>query len=107
MDELTPYQYAFNIFVGIPDSKLYRYCVDNSLYEYIDDIGLLYLPGYDIKTKFFYNLDSTSLIDYRFSQRTVYDRKLIRQLYKKAISKKITHTKCTILNKLKVNPFYE
>lgn len=32
-----------NIFVGIPDSNLYHFVLNNRLYQYIDDRGLLYL----------------------------------------------------------------
>ena len=82
MDKLKPYRYGFNVFVGIPDSPLYQYVLDNNLYEYIDDIGLAYLPGYDIKVKFFYNMDSKSLVDYEFKQRTDYDLRLMKELKK-------------------------
>ncbi len=87
MDRLKPYTYGFNVFVGIPDSRLYRYILDNNLYEYIDDIGLEYLPGYDIKAKFFYNKDSKSLVDYEFKRRTDFDRKLLREIYKNNFKK--------------------
>lgn len=36
-----------NIFVGIPRSKLYEYSIMNDLYEYVDDVGLIYLKGHD------------------------------------------------------------
>lgn len=62
MDKLKPYTYGFNIFVGIPDSPLYKYVLDNNLYESIDDIGLVYLPGYDIKAKFFFMLGTVNLL---------------------------------------------
>ncbi len=89
MDRLKPHSYGFNVFVGIPDSFLYKYVLDNNLYEYIDDIGLAYLPGYDIKVKFFYGIDSSSLVDYKFKQRTDYDLKLMKKLKKVKIKKKI------------------
>ena len=89
IDKLKPYRYGFNVFVGIPDSPLYQYVLDNNLYEYIDDIGLTYLPGYDIKVKFFYNMDSKSLVDYKFKQRTDYDLKLMKKLKKVKIKKNI------------------
>jgi radical SAM superfamily enzyme YgiQ (UPF0313 family) len=89
MDRLKPYSYGFNVFVGIPDSFLYEHVLDNNLYEYIDDIGLAYLPGYDIKVKFFYGIDSSSLVDYKFKQRTDYDLKLMKKLKKVKIKKNI------------------
>lgn len=89
MDRLKPYSYGFNIFVGIPNSQLFRYILENNLYEYVDDIGLVYLPGYDIKVKFFYNMDSRSLVDYEFEQRTDYDLRLMKELKKVKIKKNI------------------
>ena len=89
MDKLKPYSYAFNVFVGIPDSPLYKYMLDNNLYEYIDDIGLLYLPGYDIKAKIFYDVDSKYLVDYEFKQRTDFDEELLKEQrsFKKKLNK--------------------
>ena len=89
MDRLKPFTYGFNVFVGIPDSPLYQYVLDNNLYEYIDDIGLVYLPGYNIKVKFFYNMDSKSLVDFKFKKRTNYDLKLMKELKKLKIKKNI------------------
>lgn len=83
MDELKPYVYGFNPFVGIPSSPLYRYVLDNKLYEYIDDVGLLYLPGYDVKTKFLYGESSKHFVDYKFKQRTDFDKHLLKELRKK------------------------
>lgn len=34
-----------NVFVGIPDSKLYRYILDNNLYEFKDKKGFIYPAG--------------------------------------------------------------
>ena len=78
MDKLKPYTYTFNVFVGIPNSSLYKYILENNLYEYIDDVGLIYLPGYNIKAKFFYGVDSKNLVDYNFKQKTSYDEKLLK-----------------------------
>jgi len=82
MNKLKPHARGFNIFVGIPSSSLYKYVLNNHLYEYIDDVGLLYLPGYDIKTKFFYGKDSKSLVRYKFKKKTDFDKKLLKNLYK-------------------------
>jgi len=93
MDELKPYIYGFNVFVGIPDSSLYRYTLENNLYEHIDDIGLIYPPGYGIKTKFFYGMDSKCLVDYDFKERTDFDRKLLLEQRKKNFKKTLSVTK--------------
>lgn len=81
MDKLKPHIYGFNVFVGIPNSPLYNYVLENNLYEYIDDVGLLYLPGYNVKTKIFYGIDSKCLVDYEFKQRTIFDKKLLKNQY--------------------------
>ena len=78
MEKLQPYAYSFNVFVGIPDSSLYKHVLSNNLYEYIDDIGLLYLPGFDIKAKFFYGLDGKFLVDHEFKQSTDFDKKIVK-----------------------------
>lgn len=89
MERLEPDTYGFNVFVGIPDSSLYRYVLDNNLYEHIDDVGLVYLPGFDVKTRFFYGLDSKSMVDYDFKQRTEFDRKLLKELRVKKIKRQL------------------
>ena len=103
MERLKPYTYGFNVFVGIPDSPLYQYVLDNNLYEYIDDIGLVYLPGYDIKVKYFYNMDSRSLVDYEFKQRTDYDLRLMKELKKIEIKNNIKNYIRSILPDFAVN----
>jgi radical SAM superfamily enzyme YgiQ (UPF0313 family) len=45
---------GFNIFVGIPRSPLYEYVLEHNLYEYIDDVGLVYLKGHDALVDQFY-----------------------------------------------------
>lgn len=88
MKRLKPFSYAFNVFVGIPGSKLYKYVLKNKLYEHIDSVGLVYLPGFDVKTKYFYRMDSKLLVDYKFKRRTKYDKVLLKKLKKrKAILK--------------------
>src|SRR4030042_607059 len=89
MDKLRPYAYSFNIFVGIPDSSLYKHVLSNNLYEYIDDIGLLYLPGFDIKAKFFYGLDGKFLVDHEFKQSTDFDKKLLKEIRRIEFKKKL------------------
>lgn len=82
MDELKPYVYGFGPFVGIPNSPLYKYVLDNKLYEHIDDLGLLYLPGYDVKVKFLLGESSKRFVDYKFKQRTDFDKHLLKELRK-------------------------
>ena len=98
MSKTKPYLYSLNVFVGIPYSSLYKYVLSNNLYEYIDDIGLVYPPGYDIKTKFFYGMDSKSLVDYQFNRRTGYDKKLLRELNKIKFKKNLTRMVDSILS---------
>jgi glycosyltransferase involved in cell wall biosynthesis/radical SAM superfamily enzyme YgiQ (UPF0313 family) len=43
-----------NVFVGIPDSRLYRCVLESNAYEYIDDRGLVYLPGHNEKVRRYY-----------------------------------------------------
>jgi len=92
MKTSKPYAYAFNVFVGIPKSSLYKYVLENNLYEYIDDIGLVYLPGYAVKAKFFYEMDSKHLVDYEFKQLTDYDKQLLKELYGIERKKRIVST---------------
>ena len=79
---LKPYSYAFNVYVGIPGSSLYQYVLENELYEYKDDIGLLYMPGFDVKAKYFYGIDSNKLVDYKFKRRTPFDKKLLKRMWR-------------------------
>ena len=52
--EIKPDSAGFNIFVDIPESKMYHYVIDNNLYEYIDERGLVYLKGHDKLVDRFY-----------------------------------------------------
>jgi len=90
--KIKPFSYNFNVYVGIPNSLLYKYILENKLYEYKDDIKLLYLPGFDIKTNFFYNLSVEKLVDYNFNTQTEFDKLLekhIRRRKIKVVIKKI------------------
>ncbi len=73
MEELKPFTYGFNIFVGIPFSNLYYYYLENEVYEHIDDFGLIYPPGFDVKSWFFYGKDSEDMVDFDFKEITEYD----------------------------------
>ncbi len=90
MDRLKPYTYGFNVFVGIPNSPLHEHILESHSYEYKDDLGLLYLPGYNVKTEYFYGMDSKSLVDYEFIKRTPFDKKLSRELIKKQVNERFT-----------------
>lgn len=54
LDEIRPTVTWFNAFVGIPKSKLYMYVLENKLYEYIDDRGLVYLKGHNERVSKWY-----------------------------------------------------
>lgn len=54
LKEINPTVTWFNVFVGIPDSNLYRYVLNNKLYEYIDDRGLVYLKGHNERVQTWY-----------------------------------------------------
>ncbi|OPY75945.1 MAG: putative glycosyltransferase EpsE [Syntrophorhabdus sp. PtaU1.Bin153] len=54
LDEIKPTVTWHNVFVGIPNSELYRYVLENNLYEYIDDRGLVYLRGHNDRARKFY-----------------------------------------------------
>jgi len=87
MNKLEPYSYSFNVFVGIPISPLYKNVLENNLYEYIDDVGLAYLPGFDIKARFFYGKHSKELVDHYFKKRTAYDWKLLSLIKRRTLKK--------------------
>ncbi|MHC4213107.1 MAG: glycosyltransferase, partial [Planctomycetota bacterium] len=54
LKEIRPTLSWSNIFVGIPDSSLYRSTVKDRLYEYIDDRGLVYLQGHNSMVERYY-----------------------------------------------------
>jgi GT2 family glycosyltransferase/radical SAM superfamily enzyme YgiQ (UPF0313 family)/Tfp pilus assembly protein PilF len=54
VQEIKPSVTWFNVFVGIPDSFLYRYTLENKLHEFIDDRGLVYLQGHNHRVQAFY-----------------------------------------------------
>lgn len=97
MKQMKPFRYVFNVFVGIPCSSLYRSILENNQYEYMDDLGLVYLPGYDVKAKFFYGIDSKHLVEYDFKQRTPFDERLLRELHYRETRRKVIHVAMSIL----------
>ncbi len=54
LNDIKPTVTWFNVFVGIPNSELYKYTIKNRLYEFIDDRGLVYLKGHNERVKRFY-----------------------------------------------------
>ncbi len=54
LEEIKPSFIWHNVFVGIPNSKLYKYVIDHNLYEFIDDRGLVYLKGHNTFVKKYY-----------------------------------------------------
>jgi radical SAM superfamily enzyme YgiQ (UPF0313 family)/GT2 family glycosyltransferase/Tfp pilus assembly protein PilF len=53
--EIAPTLIWYNVFVGIPDSDLYKQCKDSRLFEFIDDRGLGYLPTHNEFVNQYYN----------------------------------------------------
>lgn len=92
MNKLKPHAYAFSVFVGIPHSQLYEEILTKKLHEHIDDIGLVYLPGYDVRTEYFYGVDSKKCVDYEFKQRTSFDEELLKELDKNKFKKMVKRT---------------
>lgn len=105
MQKVKPYAYSFSVFVGIPYSQLYREVLEKKLYEYIDDIGLVYLPGYDVKTRYFYGMNSKHFVNYKFKQRTVFDEELLKELdknkLKKMLKRKVLVLSSAVAKKMK------
>ncbi len=54
INDIQPTVTWFNVFVGIPNSPLYRQVRQNHLHEFIDDRGLVYLKGHDQRVQNFY-----------------------------------------------------
>ena len=67
--EIKPTVTWFNVFTGIPTSTLYRYTIDNKLYEFIDDRGLVYLKGHDTRTSAFYGRQWDADVPVKFDAR--------------------------------------
>ena len=63
--KIKPDSIGFNIFVGIPESKLYHYVLKHKLYEHIDKRGLVYLKGHDQLVDRFYHNDIQAKIPKR------------------------------------------
>jgi glycosyltransferase involved in cell wall biosynthesis/radical SAM superfamily enzyme YgiQ (UPF0313 family)/Flp pilus assembly protein TadD len=54
LQEIKPTVTWFNVFVGIPQSPLYRRVLKDRFYDFIDDRGLVYLPGHNQRIGDFY-----------------------------------------------------
>ncbi len=54
IEDIKPTVTWYNVFVGIPKSPLYHHVLENRLYEFIDDRGLVYLQGHNERVKNFY-----------------------------------------------------
>uniref|UniRef100_C6E5U4 Radical SAM domain protein n=1 Tax=Geobacter sp. (strain M21) TaxID=443144 RepID=C6E5U4_GEOSM len=68
-----PGAHAFAVYVGIPGSELYREMLISGNYEHMSDNGLLFVPGYHVKTRYFYGIPSEQLVSFRFRRLTGYD----------------------------------
>ena len=64
LEQIKPDVVWTNVFVGIPDSKLYRFALNNRLYEYIDDRGLVYLQGHNSRVHRYYKGSFNAYIPY-------------------------------------------
>jgi radical SAM superfamily enzyme YgiQ (UPF0313 family) len=95
--KVRPSSYFFNVFVGIPDSPLYQHIQKNRLYEFRDEAGLQYLPGFDVKSRFFHELPAGALPPYRFQQKTEFDRLLAKQYRRRKIRKLVPGLVKTVL----------
>ncbi|MCP4249342.1 MAG: B12-binding domain-containing radical SAM protein [bacterium] len=96
MERLQPYSYAYNVFVGIPTSALYEQVLAEKSYEYMDDLGLLYPRGFDVKTRAFYRKDASCFVDYKFRERTEFDRRLMAHLHRQKWAGRIHRLKTMI-----------
>lgn len=80
MRKIKPYNCFYNVFVGIPNSRLYTEILAGNGYEHKDENGILYLPGYDVKAEYFYGLNAEKTSGFRFRQRTDLDLYLISHM---------------------------
>jgi radical SAM superfamily enzyme YgiQ (UPF0313 family) len=62
MQKIKPTDGGINIFVGIPRSPMYEHILQNKLYEYIDDRGLVYLKKHNALVDEFYKGDPRTVI---------------------------------------------
>lgn len=62
IDQIKPSYVGKNVFLGMPGSKLYDYLEDNNLYEYKDDLNILYPIGFLENVKKYYNNNSNFLV---------------------------------------------
>jgi radical SAM superfamily enzyme YgiQ (UPF0313 family) len=51
LEIIKPDKVGFNVYTGIPGSKLYDYVLKEGLYEYRDPVGILYLKGHNERIK--------------------------------------------------------
>jgi glycosyltransferase involved in cell wall biosynthesis/radical SAM superfamily enzyme YgiQ (UPF0313 family) len=71
LEEIKPTVTWFNVFVGIPKSKLYTYVLENKLYEYIDDRGLVYLKGHNERVKKWYGQSWDATLPIQIQNNTI------------------------------------
>jgi len=71
LKDINPTVTWFNVFVGIPKSNLYRYVLENKLYEYIDDRGLVYLNGHNERVRAWYGQTWDAEIPVRIQNHTI------------------------------------
>jgi radical SAM superfamily enzyme YgiQ (UPF0313 family) len=71
--KLKPASAGFNVFAGIPGSELYQKVLDESLYEYKDTRGILYLKGHDkLVNRYYSGKYDTKIPRFMFFKRLDY-----------------------------------
>jgi radical SAM superfamily enzyme YgiQ (UPF0313 family) len=100
---IKPDSISYNVYVGLQGSRLYDHIIKHKLYEYIDELGLAYLPGFDIRTKYFYNNESSNYVDHEFKSRMNYDEILLKRIRTKKAKMKFRSFLSTIIKFLENN----
>jgi radical SAM superfamily enzyme YgiQ (UPF0313 family)/glycosyltransferase involved in cell wall biosynthesis len=90
MRRLLPHTYSYNVFVGIPRSTLYAQLEKPGASEYRDEVGLLYPPGFDVRSRFFYGKPAEELVDAEFKLRTPMDLFLLREMERQAAHPRVS-----------------
>jgi len=70
-------------------------------YEYMDELGLLYLPGFDARTRHFYGKTSHHFVDHPFVMKTDFDNRIRIDLYKKELKKAMTHAASSLFGPIR------
>lgn len=110
LDEIKPTVTWYNVFVGIPKSKLYMHVLENKLFEYIDDRGLVYLKGHNERVLRWYGhawaaelpvqLQNNTIINPKVSVvMSVYNgEKYLREAIRSVLSQTLNNYEFVIIN---------